>query len=98
MIAHKGENIIVGSHFVGVDGAFSLAEYTVRCLVTDIVGREVYNLENSDVVRGEDNCVACVIPARQTRLMKSGTYFLSFELWLKGEKVLSNEVEQVDII
>ena len=98
MIAHKGENIIIGSVFKAINGSFSLADYTVRCVVTDIRGKEKLVIEDSGVVRNNaTNTVACTIEGTKTKNM-SGLYFVSFELWSNGEKVLSNEVEQVTII
>lgn len=49
------------------------------------------------MVNTDDNTVAHIIPASKTRAM-DGLYFISFELWANGEKVLSNEVEQLTII
>lgn len=49
------------------------------------------------VVNAEDNAVAHVIKGTKTRDME-GLYFISFELWANGERVLSNEVEQLTII
>lgn len=98
MIAHKGENIIIGSVFKAINGSFSLADYTVRCVVTTIRGKEVSVIENSGIVRNDaTNTVACTIEGSKTARM-SGLYFVSFELWSDGQKVLSNEVEQVTII
>lgn len=99
MIARKGiDNILAASHFVGVDGSLNLAEYRVKCVVTDISGKEMCVRDNGDVVRGDDNCVASIIPASVMKRWTVGTYFLSFELWRGEEKVMSNEVEQVDLI
>ena len=99
MIAHKGENIIIGSVFKAINGSFSLADYTViRCVVTNISGKEVSVIEDSGIVRNDaTNTVACTIEGTKTARM-SGLYFVSFELWSDGQKVLSNEVEQVTII
>lgn len=98
MIAHKGDNIVVASHFVDMSGAFSLASYQVQCVLTDIKGKEVYKIGNEQIVRGEKNCVACVISSSATRKLNKGVYFISFELWIDNERILSNEVEQVDIV
>lgn len=98
MIAHKGENIIIGSVFKAINGSFSLADYTIRCVVATIRGKEVLVIENSGIVRNNaTNTVACTIEGAKTKEM-SGLYFVSFELWSNGQKVLSNEGEQVTII
>lgn len=98
MIAHKGENIIIGSVFKAINDSFSLADYTIRCVVTPIRGKEVLVIENSGIVRNNaTNTVACTIVGAKTAGM-NGLYFVSFELWSDGQKVLSNEVEQVTII
>lgn len=98
MIAHKGENIIIGSVFKAINGSFNLADYTIRCMVTNIRGKEVTVIEDSGIVRNDaTNTVACTIEGTKTARM-SGLYFVSFELWSDGQKVLSNEVEQVTII
>lgn len=96
MIAHKGENVILGSRFAPLRGVFSLADYEVVFVVTTIAGKEVIR-EQAKIVNVEDNAVAHVIPSTKTRTME-GLYFISFELWANGEKVLSNEVEQLTII
>lgn len=96
MIANKGENVIIGSRFAPLRGAFSLADYKVVCVVTNIAGKEVIR-ERVQIVNVEDNAVAHVIPSSKTPTME-GLYFISFELWANGEKVLSNEVEQLTII
>lgn len=98
MIAHKGENVIIGSVFKPINGSFSLSDYIVRCVVTDIRGREVVAIGDEDIVRNDtDNTVACTIVGSATKAL-SGLYFVSFELWANGQKVLSNEVEQLTII
>lgn len=96
MIANKGENVIIGSRFAALRGAFSLRDYEVWCVVTTISGKETIR-EQVQVVNADDNTVAHIIPASKTRTM-DGLYFISFELWANGEKVLSNEVEQLTII
>ena len=98
MIAHKGENVIIGSLFKPINGSFNLADYTVRCKVTSINGESVYNLGDENIVRNnKDNTVACTIVGSKTAKM-SGLYFVSFELWAHDQMVLSNEVEQLTII
>lgn len=98
MIAHKGENVIIGSVFKPINGSFNLADYTVRCKVTNIKGKGEYRLEEEDIVRNnKDNTVACTIVGSKTATM-SGLYFVSFELWAHDQMVLSNEVEQLTII
>ncbi len=98
MIAHKGENIIVGSVIKPTSGVFNLADYAIKCVVTNIRGKEVLVKDDADVVRNnEDNAVACVFTQAETKGLK-GLYFVSFELWANGEKVLSNEVEQITIV
>lgn len=98
MIAHKGENVIIGSLFKPINGSFNLADYTVRCKVTNIKGKVVYNLGDENIVRNnKDNTVACTIVGSKTATM-SGLYFVSFELWAHDQMVLSNEVEQLTII
>lgn len=90
--------MIIGSLFKPINGSFNLADYTVRCKVTSINGESVYNLEDENIVRNnEDNTVACTIVGRKTATM-SGLYFVSFELWAHDQMVLSNEVEQLTII
>ena len=96
MIAHKGENVIIGSRFAPLRGAFSLSDYVLWCVATTISGKEVIR-ERVQVINTEDNTAAHIIPASMTRNM-DGLYFISFELWANGEKVLSNEVEQLTII
>jgi hypothetical protein len=99
MIAHAGESIIIGSVFKAINGSFNLADYEVRCVVTDIKGEKILVIENDDVVRNNaDNTVACTIDGIPTRQMVRGLYFVSFELWANGEMVLSNEVEQLTIV
>ena len=95
MIAHKGENVIIGSRFSALRGEFSLDDYEVYCVVSNISGRETR--EKVQVVNAEDNAVAHVIKGTKTQDME-GLYFISFELWANGERVLSNEVEQLTII
>lgn len=95
MIAHKGENVIIGSRFSPLRGEFSLDDYEVYCVVSNISGRETR--EKAQVVNADDNAVAHVIKGTKTRDME-GLYFISFELWANGERVLSNEVEQLTII
>lgn len=98
MIAHKGENIIIGSVFKPINGQFSLADYTVRCVVSDMKGRAMVTIDDAYIVRNNaDNAVACTIKGSKTASL-SGLYFVSFELYSNGEKVLSNEVEQLTII
>ena len=97
MIAHKGENIIVGSVIAPIRGEFNISDYVVKCVVTDMQDREVFSASENLIVNVEDNIVGCVIPRSATATM-SGLYFISFELWHNGEKVLSNEVEQMTII
>lgn len=99
MIAHKGENIIIGSVVKPVSGVFNLADYTIRCVVSNIRNNEVLKKENADIVRNnEENAVACVLTSGETKVMK-GLYFVTFELYAQsGEKVLSNEVEQLTIV
>lgn len=90
--------MIIGSLFKPINGSFNLADYTVRCKVTSINGESVYNLEDENIVRNnEDNTVACTIVGSKTAMM-SGLYFVSFELWAHDQMVLSNEVEQLTII
>lgn len=90
--------MIIGSLFKPINGSFNLADYTVRCKVTSINGESVYNLEDENIVRNnEDNTVACTIVGSKTATM-SGLYFVSFELWAHDQMVLSNEVEQLTII
>lgn len=99
MIAHKGENIIIGSVIKPVSGAFNLADYTIRCVVSNIRNKEVLKKEGADIVRNNaENAVACVLTSGETKGMK-GLYFVTFELFAQsGEKVLSNEVEQLTIV
>ena len=98
MIAHKGENIIVASVIKPTSGEFNLADYTIDCVVTNIRGKVILKKVNSDIVRNNaDNAVACIFTKADTINMK-GLYFVSFELWANGEKVLSNEVEQLTIV
>lgn len=90
--------MIIGSLFKPINGSFNLADYTVRCKVTSINGESVYNLEDENIVRNnEDNTVACTIVGSKTATM-SGLYFVSFELWAHDQMVFSNEVEQLTII
>lgn len=90
--------MIIGSLFKPINGSFNLADYTVRCKVTSINGESVYNLEDENIVRNnEDNTVACTIVGSKTATM-SGLYFVSFELWAHDQMVLTNEVEQLTII
>lgn len=95
MVAQKGENVIVGSHFVPVAGVLNLEDYEVYCVVTDMSRNEVVRAK-VDVVNAEDSAVAHIIPSSITEGME-GLYFVSFELWANGSKVLSNEVEQLTI-
>lgn len=98
MIAHKGENVIIGSVFKPINGSFNLADYTVRCVVRNLKGKAVYELRNIQIVRNnKDNTVACTIVGDVTAKL-SGLYFVSFELWARDQMVLSNEVEQLTII
>lgn len=98
MIAHKGENVIIGSVFKPINGSFNLADYTVRCKVTSINGAHAYSSSDENIVRNnKDNTVACTIVGSVTANM-SGLYFVSFELWAHDQMVLSNEVEQLTII
>lgn len=99
MIAHKGENIIIGSIIKPVSGEFNLADYTIKCVVTNIRGKTVLEKADADIVRNNaDNAVACVFTKDVTSRLK-GLYFVSFELYAQsGEKVLSNEVEQLTIV
>ena len=98
MIAHKGENVIIGSVFKPINGSFNLADYTVRCAVTNLKGKVVYELIEAQIVRNnKDNTVACTIAGSITTNL-SGLYFVSFELWAHDQMVLSNEVEQLTII
>lgn len=96
MIAHKGENVIIGSRIVPIKGVFNLGDYEVWCVVSTITGKEEIR-ERVQVINAEDNTVAYIIPASKTRNM-DGLYFISFELWANGEKVSTNEVEQLTII
>lgn len=90
--------MIIGSIIKPVSGVFNLAGYTIKCVVTNLRGGEVLTIEDSDITRNnEANAVACVISGTNTAKMK-GLYFVSFELWANGEKVLSNEVEQITIV
>lgn len=98
MIAHKGENVIIGSVFKPINGSFNLADYTVRGAVTNLKGKVVYGLRDNTIVRNnKDNTVACTIAGSVTAKM-SGLYFVSFELIANEQIVLSNEVEQLTII
>lgn len=96
MIAHKGENIIVASRIVPLNGQFRLNDYTVMCVVSTVAGKEVMS-ERVSVINVEDNTVAYIIPGTKTKSME-GLYFISYELWANGEKVSTNEVEQLTII
>lgn len=97
MIAHKGENIIIASRIVPIKGAtFNLNEHEVWCVVSTIRGGEILR-EQISVVNAEDNTVAYIINGTKTHAME-GLYFISFELWANGEKVSTNEVEQLTII
>lgn len=90
--------MIIGSVFKPINGSFNLADYTVRCKVTSINGKTVDELRNARIVRNnKDNTVACTIVGSVTATM-SGLYFVSFELWVHDQMVLSNEVEQLTII
>lgn len=61
-------------------------------------GRTIHCFEGEDIIaNNDDGSVACVITAHQTSYMR-GLYFVSYELWANGEKVLSNEVEQITVI
>lgn len=98
MIAHQGETIIIGSVFRQINGRFSLADYIVRCVVTDINGEKVVEIPDSSIIRNNaDNAVCCTIPSATTKGLE-GLYFVSYELWANDEMVLSNEVEQITII
>ena len=97
MIAHKGSNVIIGSLFQPINGTFNLADYEVKLTLSDIQGSIVLT-KTTDIIRNDaDNAVACTIKGTETRTLK-GLYFVTFELWANGEKVLSNEVEQLTII
>lgn len=100
MIAHKGENVIIGSVFKPINGSFNLADYEIVCKVTDVKGNTklTFTIGDEVVVRNnKDNTVACTIVGSVTAKM-SGLYFVSFELWAHDQMVLSNEVEQLTII
>ncbi len=98
MIAHKGENVIIGSVFRPINGAFNIADYVIRCVVTNIHDEEVCVIEDTDIIRNNaENAVACTIGGSITSAM-NGLYFISFELWSHGQNVLSNEVEQLTIV
>lgn len=96
MIAHKGENVIIASRIVPIKGVFNLGDYEVWCVVSTITGKESMR-ERVSVINVEDNTVAYIIPGTKTKSME-GLYFISFELWANGEKVSTNEVEQLTII
>lgn len=99
MILHQGENAIIGALFAPttVEG-FTLADYAVKCRVTNMRGKTILCIEGEDIItNNDDGSVACVISAHHTSYMR-GLYFVSFELWANGEKVLSNEVEQITVI
>ena len=85
----------MGTRFVPVNGVLNLDDYEVQCVVTDMAHNEVMRA-SADVVNAEDNAVAHIIPKTITENME-GLYFVSFELWANGSKVLSNEVEQLTI-
>ena len=98
MIAHQGETIIIGSVFRPINGRFNLADYLVRCVISDINGVKVMEILDSSIIRNNaDNAVCCVIPRTMTKEL-DGLYFVSYELWVNDEMVLSNEVEQITII
>jgi hypothetical protein len=97
MIAHRGENVFVCSVFQPTSGSFNLADYDVVCIVSNIKGKEVIK-KRSDIIRNnEDNAVGCTLTATDTKAL-NGLYFVSFELWANGQKVLSNEVEQITFL
>lgn len=98
MIAHQGENVIIGSVITAMENGFRIDDYNICYVISNVQGREVLRIEGEDIVVGaEQNAIACVIPASQTENMK-GLYLVSFEFYLGDEKVHSNEVEQLTII
>lgn len=97
MIAHQGSNVIIGSLFQPTSGTFNLADYEVKLTLSDIQGNTIL-AKTTDIIRNDaDNVVACTIKGSETKAL-NGLYFVTFELWANGEKVLSNEVEQLTII
>lgn len=97
MIVHQGENVIIGTFFEAITGSFNLADYDIKVVVTNLRGAK--KIEKSDnIVRNDsDNTIACTITSAETKTLK-GLYFVSFELWANGERVLSNNVEQLEVI
>lgn len=98
MIVRKGESVALGSVFKPISGTFDLADYEVKCNLTDLKGKVHLTIDNDNIIRNnDDNTVACTISSAQTSKMK-GLYFISFQLWANGEKVLSNEIERITVI
>ena len=85
----------MGTRFVPVAGELNLEDYEAYCVVTDMAHNEIMRAK-VDVVNAENSAVAHIIPQSTTKDM-DGLYFVSFELWANGSKVLSTEVEQLTI-
>lgn len=99
MIVHQGENVIIGTFFEATSGSFNLADYEVKMVVTNLRGEEKLTKENTNIIRNDnDNTVACTITGTETKTLNKGLYFVSFELWANGQKVLSNDVEQLEVV
>jgi hypothetical protein len=97
MIVHQGENVIIGTFFEAINGSFNLADYDIKVKVSNLRGAVALEKTTEIIHNDADNTVACTITGSETKTMK-GLYFVFFELWANGEKVLSNEVEQIEVI
>lgn len=98
MIVRKGESVALGSVFKPISGTFNLADYEIKCILTSLKGKVFLTIDNDNILRNnDDNTVACTISGAETSKMK-GLYFISFQLWANGERVLSNEIEKMTVI
>lgn len=101
-VFHRGENVFVVGH---VDrplyNTIDLREFQVYAFVTDFYGERVLTLPDDDPdilqINEENNDIILFIGGEYTAKM-SGIYFVSYELWFNGQKLVANELENFEII
>lgn len=101
-VYHKGENIVLCSGVARpIYGEIDLDEYDVKVYITDFYGKRVLSLPEDDPemleVEADTDSIYLFIPGQITDGWR-GIYFCSVELWYNGQKLVSNELGNIEII
>jgi hypothetical protein len=100
-VYHKGENIYTTSLLASPAIAdIDLPLYEAVITITDRFGRVFQKIEEAnDMVQvDKDNGILYIfIPSELTETME-GIYYIEAELWYNGQKLMTNELQRIEVI